>query len=234
MTATALPRALRGLRAVVFDMDGVLIDTEPTWRRVEIDVFRSVGLHLTEADCRQTMGMRVEEAVQRWYAISPWHGATVAEVVHRIVAGVTENVRRHGAPMPGAVEAVAVARARGLRIAVASSSPPALIDVVIDRLKLSALIDEVCSAVTELHGKPAPDVYLRAAFLLGVPPSCCLAVEDSVIGVLAARASGMPCLVIPDGETGADPRLSAATLRLSSLGDFDGARLNSISTAYFE
>ncbi|HEX4579843.1 MAG TPA: HAD hydrolase-like protein, partial [Candidatus Dormibacteraeota bacterium] len=77
------PFPAAGLRAVVFDMDGVLIDTEPVWRSVEIDVFGSLGLHLTEADCRQTMGMRIGEMVRMWSERRPWSGASVADVVER-------------------------------------------------------------------------------------------------------------------------------------------------------
>jgi mannitol-1-/sugar-/sorbitol-6-/2-deoxyglucose-6-phosphatase len=223
-----------GLRAVVFDMDGVLIDTEPVWRSVEIEVFDSLGLHLTEADCRQTMGMRTAEMVRLWQARHPWSGATVADVVERIVGGVSEHVRTRGVAMDGAVEAVRLVRSCRLRCAVASSSPRPLIDVVVARLGIADQIDAVCSAEDEERGKPAPDVYIRAAKLLGVPQAGCLAVEDSALGVLSARAAGMPCVAIPDANTAQDPRLGAATFRLDSIRDLDRERLESLSAAYFE
>jgi sugar-phosphatase len=215
-------------------MDGVLIDTEPVWRSVEIEVFGSLGLHLTEADCRQSMGMRIGEMVRMWQARQPWSGATVADVVERIVAGVSEHVRTGGVAMDGALEAVRLVRSCGLRCAVASSSPRALIDVVVTRLGIADQVDAVCSAEDEVHGKPAPDVYLRAAGLLGVPPGRCLAVEDSALGVLSARAAGMPCVAIPDDDTAQDPRLAAATLRLACLRDLDRERLEWLDAAYFE
>jgi mannitol-1-/sugar-/sorbitol-6-/2-deoxyglucose-6-phosphatase len=227
-------RCARGLRAVVFDMDGVLIDTEPVWRSVEIEVFDSLGLHLTEADCRQTMGMRVGEMVRLWQARQPWSGATVADVVERIVGGVSEHVRTRGVAMDGAVEAVRLVGSCGLRCAVASSSPRPLIDAVVARLGIADVVDAVCSAEDEVHGKPAPDVYLRAAGLLGVRPAACLAVEDSALGVLSARAAGMPCVAIPDAHTAQDPRLAAATLRLDSIRDLDRDRLECLDAAYFE
>ena len=136
--------------------------------------------------------------------------------------------------MDGAVEAVRLVRSRGLSCAVASSSPRPLIDVVVARLGIADQVDAVCSAEDEVHGKPAPDVYLRAARLLGVPPAGCLAVEDSALGVLSARAAGMPCVAIPDGHTAQDPRLAAATLRLDSIRDLDRDRLEWLDAAYFE
>jgi sugar-phosphatase len=215
-------------------MDGVLIDTEPVWRSIEIEVFASLGLHLTEADCRQTMGMRTAEMVHLWWARRPWSGPSVADVVDRIVVAVGEHVRTRGVAIDGAVEAVRLVRSCRLGCAVASSSPRSLIDAMVARLGIAELIDAVCSAEAEVRGKPAPDVYLRAARLLGVPPTSCLAVEDSVSGVLSARAAGMPCVAIPDGPTGQDPRLDAASARLDSIRDLNHARLESLSAAYFE
>ncbi len=85
----------------------------------------------------------------------------------------------------------------------------------------------------DAHGKPAPDIYVRTASELHLHPASCLAIEDSVNGVLSARAAGMPCVAIPDAVTAADPRLAAATIRLTSLRELDDERLAEISQAYF-
>jgi beta-phosphoglucomutase-like phosphatase (HAD superfamily) len=221
------------LRAAVFDMDGVLIDTEPVWRGVEMEIFSALGLHLTEAECRETMGLRIDEVVQLWHARRPWTNVPPEVVVDRILAGVTAHVRHHGVATEGALEAIGCVRRAGLRCAVASSSPLSLINAVIEKLGIGAQVDVICSAEQEARGKPAPDVYLRAASLLGVPPAGCLAIEDSANGVLSARAAGMVCIVVPDGATSSDSRLDAATLRLQSLLDLDDERLESLRSAYF-
>ena len=109
------------IRAVIFDMDGVLIDSEPFWRESEIEVFGRVGLHLTEAACRETMGLRIDEAVDYWHRRHPWEGATTAEVAERIVCGLIELIGARGEPMPGALRALEFFRGRGARLALASS-----------------------------------------------------------------------------------------------------------------
>jgi mannitol-1-/sugar-/sorbitol-6-/2-deoxyglucose-6-phosphatase len=228
------PSPAGGLRAVIFDMDGVLIDTEPVWRQVETAVFASLGITLSDADCRETMGMRIDDVVRTWFARRPWSEVPVGDVTQRIVAGVIDHVREHGEPMEGAVVAVATVRAAGLRCAVASSSPRPLIEAVVAKLGIARWVDVTCSADQEALGKPAPDVYLRTASMLGVEPPECLAVEDSVAGVLSARAAGMPCVVIPDVVTASDPRLTAATVRIESLRELDGSLLDALRARYFK
>jgi HAD superfamily hydrolase (TIGR01509 family) len=225
--------ATAALRAVIFDMDGVLIDTEPMWRSVEIDVFASVGVHLTEAECRQTMGMRVHEVVEMWHQRRPWSGPSVADVTARVVEGVIRHVRAEGVAIDGALPAVAAVRRAGLLCAVASSSPPGLISAVLETLGIDSAVDVVCSAVDDASGKPAPDIYLRTASELGVSPASCLAIEDSINGVLSARGAGMPCVAVPDEVTASDPRLAAATVRLESLRDLDDQRLGQLRRTYF-
>lgn len=233
MSAAGRPAPQDHLRAVIFDMDGVVIDTEPVWRRVEAEVFGSLGLHLSDADCRETMGLRVDDVVRLWHTRRPWAGVPVGTVVDRIVSGVIDDVRRSGVAAEGAIQAIAAVRHAGLLCALASSSPPSLISAVVEKLGIASEVDVICSASDEARGKPAPDVYLRTASLLGVPPAGCLAIEDSVNGVLSARAAAMACIVIPDRLSALDPRLDAATLLLDSLLELDDRRLESIRAAYF-
>ncbi len=184
----------RTFKACVFDMDGVLIDTEPVWRQVEFDVFARVGVTLTDEQLRNTWGMRIEEVVDHWYQERPWNGIRPHAVQREIVREMVEYVRQQGVPMVGALEAIETARSIGLRIAIASSSSRELIDAVVDRLGIAALVDAICTADDEERGKPDPGVYLSAAQALDVIPSRCVAIEDSPVGVSAAVAAGMRCI----------------------------------------
>ena len=218
------------VEAVVLDMDGVLIDTEPVWRAAETDVFAGLGIALSESDVLGSTGQPVEELIPVWRQRSPSGGAgpggslTDAEVAGLVIDQVIAHVRAEGQPMPGVTAAIALFERCGLRLAIASSSPRRLIDAVCDRLGLGG-IDVRCSAMDEARGKPAPDVYLTAARRLGVAPASCLAVEDSLNGLVSARTAGMICVAVPDPLLAADPRYGAADLVLRSLADLDDAAL---------
>ena len=177
-------------------MDGVLIDTEPVWRRVEREVFARVGVELTDEQLRATWGLRIDDLVAHWYSARRWDGVRPRAVQQAIVNGMVAFVRGEGEPLPGAVEAVTMAHQSGLRVGIASSSSRSLIDAVIERLGIGDRITAVCTADDEQQGKPHPAVYLSAARLLNVEPSECVAVEDSPFGVLSATRAGMLCVAV--------------------------------------
>ncbi len=183
--------------AVVFDMDGVLIDSEPLWRRAEVEIFRQLGLRLEESDCEATMGQRIDAVVAYWHARQPWQGESLQSVAGRIVERVAGLIREQGHPLPGAVETVRALHRSGVLLGLASSSWMRLIDAVVDRLALRSCFRVLHSAEQEAHGKPAPDVYLTACRRLGVNPADAWAVEDACSGVQAARSAGMQVLAVP-------------------------------------
>lgn len=210
-------------RAVIFDMDGVLIDSEPLWRRAEIETFGEVGLVLEEADCLQTQGLRIDEAVAFWYARAPWTNRSCDEVAKSIVSRMAELIRSEGEPMSGARAAVDWVADSSWRLGLASSSSKFLIDTVLDRLGMTTLFECTRSAEDEASGKPHPDVYLSTARALRLEPRVCVAIEDSALGVASAVSAGMRCLAIPPPETRDDPRFAAAIRRLDSLHDLPRA-----------
>jgi HAD superfamily hydrolase (TIGR01509 family) len=216
------------LEAGIFDMDGVLIDSEPFWREAEIEVFGRHGLHLTDADCMQTTGMRIQEVARYWFERRPWNGPAPEILAEDILLGVIRRVQERGAAMPGARDAVRLLRSLGLRLALASSSAPPLIEAVLECLDLDRGFEAVCSAEGEARGKPYPDVYLAAAAKLGIAPPDCLAIEDSIAGVQAAKAAGMKCLAVPLPELRDDPRYQAADAVIDSLQRIDKPLLGSL------
>jgi HAD superfamily hydrolase (TIGR01509 family) len=188
----------RPIEAVVFDMDGVLIDSEPTWRAVEREVFARVGIRLTEEDLVKTMGMGVADMVDLWHRRHPWDEPSREEIAHEIVDGVSRAIEQGSALNEGAIEAVDYFHGLGLRLALASSSPMRLIDVVLSLSGLAERFEVVHSGESEEHGKPHPAVYLSTAMRLGVDPERCLAIEDSINGVWSAKAAGMVCVAVPE------------------------------------
>jgi sugar-phosphatase len=214
------------LQAVIFDVDGVLIDSEPYWRESEIEIFARFGIPLTEEECILTTGMRIQEVTRFWFERKPWKGGSTDELAADILRGVIERIRMRGVPMPGLIEAIRLFQARRLRLALASSSALSLIDAVIDRLEIRQYFEAVCSAENELHGKPHPDVYLTAARKLNLAPERCLAIEDSIAGVTSAKVAGMKCIAVPLPQLRGDTRYGAADRILDSLVEIDNKLLD--------
>jgi mannitol-1-/sugar-/sorbitol-6-/2-deoxyglucose-6-phosphatase len=208
------------IRAVVFDMDGLLIDSEPLWRLAEVEVFNGIGVPLTEELAFTTMGLRTDELVEHWYARYPWNGPTLKEIEARIDSRVVDLVRERGAPLPGVLELVTLLRDRGLPLAIASSSTSELIATVVRQIGLADAFRVLQSAEHEPYGKPHPGVYIAAANALGVSPTECLAFEDSANGLLAAKAARMRCIAVPEPAVRQDRRFCIADATLDSLADF--------------
>jgi sugar-phosphatase len=208
------------MRAAIFDMDGVLIDSEPLWRRVERELFASLGVELTEEDCEQSMGLRTDELVAHWFERFPWSGPAPAEVERVLNLEVRRVIEAEGVAMAGAVEAVAALHRAGFPIAVASSSPASIITAVIRKLRIEPYLSATCSADDEVRGKPDPAVYLTAARQLDVEPARCVAFEDSPRGVTSALAAGMLVIAIPAAHHFDLPVFDRAHLKLRSLEEF--------------
>lgn len=214
-------------RAVIFDMDGILVDSEPFWQQAEREVFADLGLELGPADMSRTIGLRIEEVVAFWHRRHPWRAPSLEQVASDIVDRVIALVREKGKLLAGVSGALESIRARGLPLAVASSSSRRLIETVLSRFDLDAVFSAVASAEDETHGKPHPAVFLTAASALGAAPPDCLVIEDSLNGVIAAKAARMKCLAVPDPRQRADPRFVLADGvfdSLADLGDADWSR----------
>ena len=215
-----------GLRAAIYDLDGLAIDSEPSWVEAEVSVMGELGVTLTPAVARETTGTRLDETVALWARRFTWHGASLAQVRERIIARATSLILARAPAKPGLRESLRVMAEAGLRCAMASSSPVALIRAVLEKLDLTSAFEVVTSGESEPLGKPHPGVYLTAAARLGVEPTRCVALEDSLNGVVAAKAARMRCIAVPDDWAEQDPRLVLADAILRSLHDVDRALLD--------
>jgi len=183
--------------AIIFDMDGLLVDSERIWHIAEDEVFASRGHVYTDELRAGIIGMRMDEFMERLRAhfrIEEPLDALTAEVNANMLRLIPEMVQ----PLPGAAELLQLVRQRAWPVAIASSSPRCIIDATLRAQGWEELFRLRCSADEVARGKPAPDVYLQAARLLGVAPRHCLALEDSPNGARAAVAAGMTCYAVPD------------------------------------
>ena len=212
---------------MVFDLDGLLIDSEPFWRRAEIEVFASVGLPLTEAQTRETMGLRIDDAVAHWWDRHPWEGMTPVEVERAVTARVAELIESEGAPMPGARAVIDLCRHLSIPMAVCSGSYAMVIEAALDRLGITDAMSAWHSAEWEPLGKPHPGAYLSTAAKLGVDPTACLAFEDSFNGAISAKAARMRVVAVPEPSAAGSERWGFCDAVLGSLEAFDDALLRS-------
>lgn len=197
-------------RAVIFDMDGVLIDSEPLWKIAMEETFHSVGCMITKKDFQKTVGLRIDEVIRYWHKEAGWEKYTCQEVEDRIVQRMVELIRENGEPLPGVVDTINYLRENKYRIGLATSSYSVLIETVLDTIQLKEYFDFTHSAEHEEFGKPHPQVYLTVASSLGIEPHECLVIEDSLNGIISGKAARMKVVCIPEKTHHPEPRLMVA------------------------
>ena len=205
------------IAAVVFDLDGVIVDSEQVWDEVRERYVKERGGTYTDAATRDMMGMSSLEW-SRYLADSLGVPGTPEQINAAIVERMLERYGQAPPLIPGAVDAVRRCAERW-PLAVASSSNPELIEVVLDAAGLHDVIPVVVSSQEVARGKPAPDVYLEAARRLDVDPAACAAVEDSHNGIRSAKAAGMRVIAIPNPHFPDADALSHADAVLRSIAE---------------
>ena len=208
---------LSSFDAVIFDMDGVLIDSEPLWKIAMEEVFKSVGCSLTRKDFQKTVGLRLDEVIQYWYEHTGWENATPKEVEEAIVRRMIELLNENGTPLTGVIETLEFLKLKGKKIGLATSSYAVLIDTVLNALSIRQYFDFTHSAENESHGKPHPAVYLTVADQLQIQPKKCLVIEDSLNGIISGKAARMTVVCIPEKSHSPEPKLSLADYQFDDL-----------------
>jgi mannitol-1-/sugar-/sorbitol-6-/2-deoxyglucose-6-phosphatase len=210
---------LMKFKAVIYDMDGVLIDSEPLWKIAMEEVFKEVGCSLTRKDFEKTVGLRLDEVISYWFQHAPWEGPGPEIVLQEIVKKMIVLIRQHGEPLPGVLESLAFFKEKGFKIGLATSSYEILIDTVLEVLQIKSFFDKTHSAEHEKYGKPHPAVYLHTAKELGVSPLECLVIEDSINGVIAGKAARMHVICIPEKTHTPNPKLIIADENFDNLSE---------------
>jgi mannitol-1-/sugar-/sorbitol-6-/2-deoxyglucose-6-phosphatase len=232
LSAGSTTPAAAGFAASIFDMDGLLIDSEVLWHEAELEILGGLGVPLEREGFRTTKGMFVHEVTEHWFARYPWTGPTPADVAVTIVDRVIELIVTKGELKPGALHAVELCAGRGLRLALASSSEYRLIEAALAHFDLGSRFELVRSAEEEAYGKPHPAVFVTTASRLGVTRRACLVWEDAPAGVLAAKAASMACIAVPEKGEGHHPAFGIADLVVDSLLDVDDAALHALEALW--
>ena len=215
------------LSAVIFDMDGLLIDSEPKWDQARADMAARLGKSWNEDDHAAVMGVSTEEWAE--YMRDRWNLDMPAKDIIQEVVGRMRGIYNERIPFrEGAVEAVDLAAAH-YRTALASGSERSLIDLVTSSPELSGKLEVILSADQVERGKPNPDVYLETAKRLGVDPKRCVCLEDSKNGILSGLNAGMKVIAVPDERFPVDEEvLKRADAVLKSLDEFSLDLLRSL------
>lgn len=216
----------RQILAAIFDMDGLLVDSEPLWDQAELDVIASLGVDISRRhELPDTLGLRIDMVVDLWFAQQPWNGPSRQEVTERIITRAIALVEETKPLLPGVREAVALCKSQGLKVGLASASPLHMLEKVLTMFDLRSSFDALVSAEKLPYSKPHPQVYLDCAAKLGIDPINCVALEDSVNGMIASKAARMRSIVVPAHENQDDPRFVLADVKLASLTELTAAHL---------
>jgi len=209
------------IKAVILDMDGVVIDTEGFWRDAEKQVFGELGVEVTEELAAQTAGMSTTQVTEFWYEKCPWEAPGKDEVEQGVVDRVGELIDSKGQAIVGLFELLKDIRRRGLKVGLATNSPRTLVNEALRKLSLREAFDAVVSFDDVEEAKPNPEVYLKCLVQLSVEPGEAIIVEDSVTGVEAGLAAGCRVLNLTHDAVASDAedRICKIT-HLSEVADF--------------
>jgi mannitol-1-/sugar-/sorbitol-6-/2-deoxyglucose-6-phosphatase len=216
------------LNTVIFDMDGLLIDSEPCWQHAGTETLRQFNVTLSPVQYHHTTGLRTPEWLDYWFGYFGIDKDLVPAATAALHGNVFEKIRTMAEPLPGVHQILDFFKRKNFRIGLATSSPLSLAKIVTDKLNIGDFFDVVSSAGDLPFGKPHPQVYMDCAAALSSSPLECLAFEDSFNGLIAAKAARMKCVAIPVHDQYALPKWGAADLKLNSLLQFTEEYLNSL------
>ena len=205
--------------AVIFDMDGVIIDSEPFWEEAEIEIFNKYGVPMTLEMCQDMKGRKIDEVVAHFHTLYGFNNIKNADLVEEIIAKMQDLISERGKSMPFLIDLLEYLQNKNYRIALASSSKMELITAVTEKLKITGYFEAMHSAEHEPAGKPEPYVYLSTAKALNIAPEKCLAIEDSYHGLQSAQRAGMRTIALPEKQIYDDPKFDIADFKVKNLNE---------------
>jgi mannitol-1-/sugar-/sorbitol-6-/2-deoxyglucose-6-phosphatase len=208
------------IEAVILDMDGLLIDSEPFWQSTERLIMKEYGIELSPEMHSATLGLRCDEQTQYWYKRYPWPNPDFDKINRQYEEKMLDFFYNQASLMDGAEYIINFFSELKIPLALASSSSMVLINAFIERFKLRQYFSIINSAEHEEYGKPHPAVYLSTAKMLKKSPLTCLAFEDSFNGLLSAKVAQMKAVIVPDPRTSNRKNFDIADLCLNNLREF--------------
>lgn len=216
------------LNTVIFDMDGLLIDSEPLWYEAAQESLKQFNVHIEEEAYNTTTGLRTPEFLQHWFKVFDIDAMHLSDTEVDILNRVTQKITSKGKMMDGVENAIKIFSDAGFKIGLASSSPYSVINAVLEKTQLKNSFAVVSSAEHLAYGKPHPQVFLDCAAALESEPTSCICVEDSFNGLIAAKAAKMKCIIVPHPSQYEMDRWNIADLKLKSLRDLEHNSLKKI------
>jgi HAD superfamily hydrolase (TIGR01509 family) len=216
------------LNTVIFDMDGLLIDSEPCWQEAGMETLRKFNVTLSPIQYHHTTGLRTPEWLDYWFGFFGIDKESIPAATKALHQNVIEKIRTKADGLPGVRPILDFFKQNNFRIGLATSSPLSLARIVTDKLEIGAYFDAITSAGDLPFGKPHPQVYMNCADTLSASPLECLAFEDSFNGMIAAKAARMKCVAVPVADQYHLPKWGAADLKLNSLLEFGEQQLKNL------
>lgn len=213
------------IKAVIWDLDGVIIDSGEEHRKSWHRMAQDEGIPFTDEQFYATFGMRNNAIIPMLWGDMPEE--RMQALADRKEMYFREFIREAAQPLPGSIELMTALRETGYKQALASSTPIKNIELIDEVLGLNQYLSVLVSGETVPHGKPAPDVFLKAAHELGINPANCVVIEDAVAGIQAARAGGMKCIAV--AGTRDLPGLREADIVVHDLTEVNVERIRSLA-----
>jgi sugar-phosphatase len=217
------------IKAIIFDFDGIIVESEHLWVEVEQKIFESAGVFLTPEMCRQTTGLNTQDSIQHWYDVYKFTSKSKFQLYKEIMESMQAAMLEKAELKEGFLDVLQYFVDKNLPLAVASASPLKLITTALKKFHLISYFKIINSGENEEIGKPHPALYLGASRKLGIDPVHCLAFEDSFNGAISAKAARMKLVAVPEKHHFDSGLFDFADLKIASLKDFKPKHFDQIN-----